>query len=183
MSRKQSSTALSPTTTSRGRWFESGWRISVLKNVIGPSRRLIAAKDWPQRKHFPTTMGQQLQVGAALQDQGLEIDRLPVQRAPQARKHPRIRRAEFTASGRFLLGWSRKILTGNSRTPREILEMATEVSDQAFHSAQSLYLKLLGAFPDYAADFKAKLQSWQEAISPSSEFVPLITDYTLGIAC
>ena len=128
-----------------------------------------------------TTMGQQL--GAALQDRGLEIDRLPVQRAPQAHKHPRIRRTEFTASGRFLLGWSRKILTGNSRAPREILEMANEVRDQAFHSAQSLYLKLLGAFPDHAADFKAKLQSWQEAISPSSEFVPLVTDYTLGIAC
>jgi hypothetical protein len=59
--------------------------------------------------------------------------------------------------------------------------MATEVGDKAFHSAQSLYLKLLSAFPDYAADFKAKLQSWQEAISPSSEFVPLITDYTLGM--
>jgi hypothetical protein len=61
--------------------------------------------------------------------------------------------------------------------------MATEVGDRAFHSAQSLYLKLLGAFPDYVADFKAKLHSWQEAISPSFEFVPLTTDYTLGIAC
>jgi hypothetical protein len=49
--------------------------------------------------------------------------------------------------------------------------MATEVSDQAFHSAQSLYRKLLGAFPDYVADFEAKLKNWQEAISPSSEFV------------
>ena len=50
--------------------------------------------------------------------------------------------------------------------------MATEVGDQAFHSAQSLYRKLLGAFPDCVADFKAKLQSWQETISPSSEFFP-----------
>jgi hypothetical protein len=62
--------------------------------------------------------------------------------------------------------------------------MATAVGDQAFHSAQSLYLKLLGAFPDYAADFKAELQSLQEAISPSSESAPLTTtDYTLALAC
>ncbi|KAK3293182.1 uncharacterized protein B0H64DRAFT_207426 [Chaetomium fimeti] len=47
--------------------------------------------------------------------------------------------------------------------------MATELDDKAFHSAQSLSLKLLGAFPDYVADFEAKLQSWQEAISPSSD--------------
>ncbi|KAK4100169.1 hypothetical protein N658DRAFT_508110 [Parathielavia hyrcaniae] len=30
-------------------------------------------------------------------------------------------------------------------------------------------LRLLDAFPDYHADFEAKLQSWQEAISPSSD--------------
>lgn len=53
--------------------------------------------------------------------------------------------------------------------------MATEIGDKAFHSALSLHLKLLGAFPHYVADFKAKLQSWQDAISQSSEFVPLTT--------
>jgi hypothetical protein len=50
--------------------------------------------------------------------------------------------------------------------------MATEVSEKTVHSVESLFLKLLEAFPAYTADFEAKWQSWQQAISPSSEFVP-----------
>lgn len=49
--------------------------------------------------------------------------------------------------------------------------MAPEVSERALHSAQSLYIKLLEAFPNYAADFDTKWQRWQQAISPTSEFV------------
>ncbi|KAK4248342.1 hypothetical protein C7999DRAFT_40482 [Corynascus novoguineensis] len=47
--------------------------------------------------------------------------------------------------------------------------MAIEVSDQALHSAQSLFLKLKEAFPSYAADFDTKWQRWQQAISPTSD--------------
>jgi hypothetical protein len=47
-------------------------------------------------------------------------------------------------------------------------ERVTEPSDKALWSAQKLFLNLLEAFPGLVADFEAKWQSWQQAISSSS---------------